>query len=252
MSLAASTPPAGTPTLAVTGLSKLFGGLRAVSECSFEIAPATIVGLIGPNGSGKTTVFNLITNLLRPDAGAVYFHGARIDGLKTYEIARRGIGRTFQSVKIFRELSVWDNLSIAAMGRERVGWEPAAAAWLERLGLDHLREDPGESLSVGQQRLLELAMNLVVDPPFLMLDEPLAGVHPVVRQRIADTIRALRREGRTFLVIEHDMAFVMELCDKLVVMDHGLKIAEGAPEAIRRDPAVIDALLGRRRDPALA
>ncbi|PYM72316.1 MAG: hypothetical protein DME10_13145 [Candidatus Rokuibacteriota bacterium] len=182
----------------------------------------------------------------------MYFHGARIDGLKTYEIARRGIGRTFQSVKIFRELSVWDNLSIAAMGRERVGWEPAATAWLERLGLDHLREDPGESLSVGQQRLLELAMNLVVDPPFLMLDEPLAGVHPVVRQRIADTIRALRREGRTFLVIEHDMAFVMELCDKLVVMDHGLKIAEGAPETIRRDPAVIDALLGRRRDPALA
>jgi ABC-type branched-subunit amino acid transport system ATPase component len=138
------------------------------------------------------------------------------------------------------------------MGRERVGWEPTATAWLERLGLDHLGEDPGESLSVGQQRLLELAMNLVVDPPFLMLDEPLAGVHPVVRQRIADTIRALRREGRTFLIIEHDMAFVMELCDKLVVMDHGLKIAEGAPEAIRRDPAVIDALLGRRRDPALA
>ena len=189
---------------------------------------------------------------IQGDAGAVYFNGARIDGLKTYEIARRGIGRTFQSVKIFRELSVWDNLSIAAMGRERIGWEPTATAWLERLGLDHLREDPGESLSVGQQRLLEVAMNLVVDPPFLMLDEPLAGVHPVVRQRIAETIRALRQEGRTFLIIEHDMAFVMELCDKLVVMDHGLKIAEGAPEAIRRDPAVIDALLGRRRDPALA
>src|SRR5436190_21659033 len=232
MSPAASTPSAGTPTLAVTGLSKLFGGLRAVSECSFEIAPATIVGLIGPNGSGKTTVFNLITNLLRPDAGAVYFHGARIDGLKTYEIARRGIGRTFQSVKIFRELSVWDNLSIAAMGRERVGWEPAATAWLERLGLDHLREDPGESLSVGQQRLLELAMNLVVDPEFLLLDEPLAGVHPVIRRQIAETLRDLRARGRTLLVIEHHMPFVMELCDKIVVMDHGTTIPEGPPAAI--------------------
>ena len=240
-------PPGATPLLSVTGLTKTFGGLHAVSACSFEIAPATIVGLIGPNGSGKTTVFNLITKLLRPDAGAVFFDGERIDGLKTYEIARRGIGRTFQAVKIFRDLTVWDNLSIAAMGRERVGWEPGATAWLGRLGLSHLKDDPAESLSVGQQRLLELAMNLVVDPPFLMLDEPLAGVHPRIRRQIAETVKALRVEGRTFLIIEHDMAFVMELCDKLVVMDHGEKIAEGSPAAIRRDPRVIDALLGQRR-----
>jgi len=245
-----SPPAAEPPRLAVAGLTKSFGGLRAVSDCSFAVAPATVVGLIGPNGSGKTTVFNLITKLLRPDGGAVFLDGARIDGLKTYEIARRGIGRTFQAVKIFRDLTVWDNLAIAAMGRERAGWEPSARAWLARLGLEHLRDDPGERLSVGQQRLLELGMNLVVDPPFLMLDEPLAGVHPVVRRRIGETIRALRGEGRTFLVIEHDMAFVMELCDTLVVMDHGVKIAEGPPEAIRRDPRVIDALLGRRRDEA--
>jgi branched-chain amino acid transport system ATP-binding protein len=234
------------PALAVTGLTKIFGGLRAVSDCSFAVAPGTVVGLIGPNGSGKTTVFNLITNLLRPDAGAVHFGSRRIDGLKTYEIARLGIGRTFQAVKIFRDLAVWDNLAIAAMGREREGWEPAAGAWLERLGMIHLRDEHAERLSVGQQRLIELTMNLIVEPPFLMLDEPLAGVHPVIRRSIAETIRSLRAEGRTFLIIEHDMAFVMELCDKLVVMDHGLKIAEGAPEAIRRDPRVIDALLGRR------
>jgi ABC-type branched-subunit amino acid transport system ATPase component len=234
------------PRLLVQGLTKSFGGLRAVSDCSFAVAPGSVVGLIGPNGSGKTTVFNLITNLLRPDAGAVFLDGARIDGKKTHEIARLGIGRTFQAVKIFRELSVWDNLGIAAMGRARTGWEPIAENWLARLGLDHLRDDPGESLSVGQQRLLELTMNLVVDPPFLMLDEPLAGVHPVIRRRIADTIRALREAGRTFLVIEHDMAFVMDLCDVIVVMDHGVKIAEGPPEAIRRDGRVIDALLGRR------
>lgn len=234
------------PRLAVAGLTKAFGGLRAVSNCSFEIEPATVVGLIGPNGSGKSTVFNLVTKLLRPDAGAVYFDGVRIDGLKTHEIARRGVGRTFQSVKIFRDLTVWDNLGIAAMGRDRSGWEPRARDWLGRLRLGHLAGDPAENLSIGQQRLLELAMNLVVDPPFLMLDEPLAGVHPVIRRQIGETVRALRTEGRTFLVIEHDMAFVMELCDKLVVMDHGEKIAEGPPEAIRRDERVIEALLGQR------
>jgi ABC-type branched-subunit amino acid transport system ATPase component len=234
------------PRLAVAGLTKAFGGLRAVANCSFEVQPATVVGLIGPNGSGKSTVFNLVTKLLKPDAGTVCFDGERIDGLTTHQIARRGIGRTFQGVKIFRDLTLWDNLSIAAMGRDRLGWESRAREWLGRLRLSHLAEDPAETLSVGQQRLLELAMNLVVDPPFLMLDEPLAGVHPVVRRQIGDTVRGLRAEGRTFLLIEHDMAFVMELCDKLVVMDHGEKIAEGPPAAIRRDERVIRALLGQR------
>ena len=247
MSAASSRPRGDTPMLAVEGLTKAFGGLSAVSDCSFRVAPATIVGLIGPNGSGKTTVVNLITNLLRPDAGAVFFEGARIDRLPTWEIARRGIGRTFQAVKIFRDLTVWDNLSIAAMGRGLAGWEARARDWLHRLQLAHLAADAADNLSVGQQRLLELAMNLVVEPPFLLLDEPLAGVHPLVRQQIADTIRTLRAQGRTFLVIEHDMAFVMELCDKIVVMDHGEKIAEGPPDAIRRDARVIDALLGQRR-----
>src|SRR5574337_1133191 len=123
MSAASSRPRGDTPKLAIEGLTKAFGGLRAVSDCSFRVAPATIVGLIGPNGSGKTTVVNLITSLLRPDAGAIFFKGARIDGLPTWEIARRGIGRTFQAVKIFRDLTVWDNLSIAAMGRGLSGWE---------------------------------------------------------------------------------------------------------------------------------
>jgi ABC-type branched-subunit amino acid transport system ATPase component len=233
--------------LRVAGLTKWFGGIRAVDDCSFAVEAGTAVGLIGPNGSGKTTIFNLIANILRPDAGHVFFQGARIDGRPPWEIARRGIGRTFQSIRLFRDLAVWQNLEIAAMGRGRQGWEADGREWLTRLGLAHLADDPAGTLSVGQQRLLELAMTLLAAPVFLMLDEPLAGVHPVIRRQLADVIRALRDEGRTFLVIEHHMPFVMELCDKIVVLDHGEKIAEGPPEAIRRDERVIAALLGQRR-----
>jgi ABC-type branched-subunit amino acid transport system ATPase component len=234
------------PKLAVIDLTKRFGGLRAVDGCSFTIDAGTVVGLIGPNGSGKSTVFNLITSLLRPDAGRILHDGARIDGLATHEVARRGIGRTFQAVRIFRELPVRENLAIAAMGRQRTGWEARGDAWLERLGLARLADGPAGRLSIGQQRLLELAMNLVVDPDFLLLDEPLAGVHPVIRAQIADTIRALRAEGRTFLIVEHHMPFVMALCDKIVVMDHGEVIADGPPAAIRADERVVAALLGQR------
>ncbi len=206
-----------------------------------------MVGLIGPNGSGKSTLFDLITRLVRADAGAVYHDGVRIDRLPAHRIARRGIGRTFQTVKVFRDLAVRENLAIAAMGRRRTGWEAAGREWLARLGLDGLAGAPAGALSIGQQRLLELAMNLTVDPDLLLLDEPLAGVHPATRQRIADTVRALRDAGRTFLIVEHDMPFVMALCDRVVVMDHGEKIAEGPPAAIRDDPRVLAALLGRPR-----
>lgn len=239
---------AAGPRLRVVGLTKAFGGIRAVDGCSFDVEAGTVVGLIGPNGSGKTTVFNLIVSLLRPDAGQVFYDGERIDGLPPWEVARRGIGRTFQAVKVFRDLSVWENLAIAAMGRRWRGWAAAGEAWLERLGLAHLREAPAAHLSVGQQRLLELGMTLLVEPAFLMLDEPLAGVHPTVRVRIGELVRALRAEGRTFLIIEHHMPFVMALCDKVVVLDHGEKIAEGPPAAIREDARVVAALLGQRRE----
>jgi ABC-type branched-subunit amino acid transport system ATPase component len=189
-------------------------------------------------------------NLLRPDAGAVWYDGARIDGLAPWQVARRGIGRTFQAVKLFRDLPVWENLAIAAMARGRAGWTGPAAEWLERLGLGHLRDDPAGTLSVGQQRLLELAMNLLVEPAFLMLDEPLAGVHPRTRAQIADLVRALRAEGRTLLIIEHHMPFVMALSDKVVVLDQGQKLAEGPPAEIRRDERVIAALLGQPSAPA--
>ncbi|MFO1161863.1 MAG: ABC transporter ATP-binding protein [Reyranellaceae bacterium] len=230
--------------LEAVGLSKRFGGLVAVDQLSLTVEPGTVVGIIGPNGSGKSTVFNLIMGVTRADSGSVLYDGRRIDRLKLHKIARLGIGRTFQEVKIFRDLSVWENLAIAAIGRELTSWEERGRAWLSDLGLQHLAEEPADSLSVGQQRLLEIAMNLLVEPDLLLLDEPLAGVHPVVRNRIGSVIRSQRDAGRTFLLIEHDMRFVMEICDRLVVMQQGRMISSGTPEVVRQDEAVIRALLG--------
>jgi branched-chain amino acid transport system ATP-binding protein len=232
------------PRLAVQGLTKRFGGLLAVNGCSFEVEAGSVVGLIGPNGSGKSTVFNCITNLLRADGGKVLHDGASLGGLALHEVARRGIGRTFQEVKIFRELTVWENLSLAALGRRLVDWQPRAKSLMADFKFGHLEHETGENLSIGQQRLLEVSMQLLVQPDLLLLDEPLAGVHPVVRDTIAGIIRHERNAGRAILLIEHDMRFVMDLCDRIVVMDHGEKIADGPPAEIRANEKVIEALLG--------
>jgi ABC-type branched-subunit amino acid transport system ATPase component len=230
--------------LEAVGLSKRFGGLVAVDRLSLAVEPGTVTGIIGPNGSGKSTVFNLIMGVVTPDAGEVFYDGQRIDRMKLHRIAQLGIARTFQEVKIFRDLPVWENLVIAAIGRQLLAWEGRGRAWLTDMGLMHLAAEPADSLSVGQQRLLEIAMNLLVEPDLLLLDEPLAGVHPVVRNRIGAVIRQQRGEGRTFLLIEHDMRFVMDICDRVIVLQQGRVIAEGAPEAVRRDEKVISALLG--------
>ncbi|GAC1347781.1 MAG: hypothetical protein NVSMB18_33900 [Acetobacteraceae bacterium] len=232
--------------LVVQGLGKRFGGLAAVNDCSFAVAPGQVVGLIGPNGSGKSTVFNLITGVIPPDRGEVSYDGQSLIGLPLHRVARRGIGRTFQEVKIFRELSLWQNLAIAALGRGITDWHDRGAALLASVDLTHLRDAPGETLSIGQQRLLELTMQLLAAPRVMLLDEPLAGVHPVVRHRIAGIIRTQRGAGKAILLIEHDMRFVMDLCDRVVVLDHGEIIADGPPRQVRGDPRVIAALLGSR------
>lgn len=235
------------PVLSVRGLRKSFGGLAAVRDCSFDVHAGTAVGLIGPNGSGKSTVFNLITNLIARDGGSVLYKGADLGDLSLYRIARLGIGRTFQEIKVFRELTVWENLGIAAKGRRIAHWETAADRLLQHMRLRHVAENLADELSIGQQRLLELTMQLLVDPHLLLLDEPLAGVHPTIRNQISDYIRANRDAGRAILLIEHDIRFVMDLCDRVIVMDHGEKIFEGEPKEAASDQRVFEALLGAPR-----
>jgi len=221
------------PMLEVERVSKRFGGIQAVNACSFSVPKGSIVGLIGPNGSGKSTLFNLIVRRLTPDAGRIIFKGIPITNLRPYQIPRAGLSRSFQGVKVFRGLKVIDNMAIAGMVRGGPHWREKARQLLETVKLTRLAEEPAGSLSFGQQRLLEIAMSLMPDPDCLMLDEPVAGVHPNIRDALTDLIKHLRDSaGKTFLIIEHNIPFVVGLCDKLIVLDHGEKIAEGPPDEI--------------------
>ena len=234
-----------SPKLTVENLSKAFGGLQAVNNVSFSISPGTVKGLIGPNGSGKTTLFNCITRLLKPDSGTVCFDGERIDHLPSYQIARRGIRRTFQEVRLFLELSVMENMATAAMGAGIHHWHERARESLDRMGVFEMAEAKCMHLSVGQQKLVELAMCLMVDSDFMMLDEPVAGVNPVIVDRIIQYIKQCREEGKTILVIEHDIPFIMDVSDTIVVLHLGEKLIEGNPGEVQRDDQVLQAYLGR-------
>jgi branched-chain amino acid transport system ATP-binding protein len=241
-------PRADEIALDIRDLRKAFGGVRAVDGCTFAIPRGKISGLIGPNGSGKTTTFNLLTGLLQPDGGEVVYQDENLAGLRPYQIFRRGITRTFQITRIFREMTVLENmLSVMGLGvPDRVARERAEAL-IAFVNLTHLRAEYGGRLSYGQQKLLEFARALMTEPDVILLDEPAAGVNRTLLQHLLDHIHRLEEQGKTILIVEHDMTVIMNHCERIFVMDGGVKIAEGPPEEIRRDERVLDAYFGRRR-----
>lgn len=252
------------PILAVEALTRRFGGLTAVDRCSLSVRPGTITGLIGPNGAGKTTLFNLVTGFLRPDGGRVRFQGQDITGWAPWRVFARGLCRTFQITREFRDLTVLENLMVVPPGQigERL-WAPwlrpgrvagqeaairaRALEMLERVNLAGHAGAPAWTLSGGQRKLLELARAMMAEPRLLLLDEPGAGVNPT---QMADLVRYIQwlvaGRGVTIVLIEHDMDLVMSVCDPVIVMAQGRTLAEGRPEAIRRDPRVLEAYLGPR------
>jgi branched-chain amino acid transport system ATP-binding protein len=235
--------------LDVRDLRKAFGGVRAVDGCSFAVPRGKISGLIGPNGSGKTTTFNLLTGVARPDGGQVIHEGVDIAGLKPYQVFRRGITRTFQVTRVFREMTVFENmLSVTGLDvPDRVA-RARAQELLALVNLTHLRAEYGGRLSYGQQKLLEFARALMTDPELILLDEPAAGVNRTLLQHLLDHIHRLQEAGKTILIVEHDMGVIMNHCEWVFVMDYGVKIAEGLPGEIRKDERVIEAYFGRRRE----
>jgi len=230
--------------LDIRAVTKHFGGVTAINGCSLALEPGRIFSLIGPNGSGKTTLFNLITGLERPDDGEIYFKGERIDAVPAHRIALKGIGRTFQIIRVFPEMTALENLLVVA----RADWELSYRRALELLSfvkLDRLQREYAGNLSYGQQKLLEFARVLTMEPELILLDEPAAGVNRTLLNDLLEAIRQLRAEGKTILIVEHDMKVVMDLSEKIFVLDHGEKIAEGPPLAIRHNELVMEAYFGR-------
>jgi len=233
--------------LEVRDLAKRFGGLTAVAGASLRVEEGTVTAIIGPNGSGKTTTFDLITGHLRPDAGVVRFAGRDITGLPPWRVARLGIGRTFQLTRLFGGMTVLENLTAAVRDGSLRAAVGRALDLIEFVGLGSHAHAPAASLSYGQRKLAELARVLMLGPRLILLDEPFAGVNPTMAAAIVDRLTALQREGTTLLIVDHDMPLVMSLAGTVLVMDMGCVIAEGRPEDVREDARVREAYFGRAR-----
>jgi ABC-type branched-subunit amino acid transport system ATPase component len=248
--------------LKVVQLTKDFDNLRAVDNCSFKVSQGLIFGLIGPNGSGKTTIFNLVNGFLKPTAGRIYFKGQEITGLRPYQIGQLGIVRTFQLVRTFNRMTVMENLLLAPKNqagencllgvlrtakvrRQEQEAIQRARDLLTLVGLEKVADENCGNLSYAEQKMVEITRALMTDPQLILLDEPASGINPTMVNQILDYIRRLRDEqGKTFLVVEHDMRVIMNLCDRIAVLNYGQKIAEGTPAEISADSRVIDAYLG--------
>jgi neutral amino acid transport system ATP-binding protein len=244
--------------LRTESLAKAYGGVQALDGATLEVSPGSIAGLIGPNGSGKTTLFNVITGYARADSGQVLLDGRAITNARPEKVFALGIGRTFQLTRIFPSLTVLENMLIAAQHKER-SRNPFALAGgaasrrhamelLEFTGIASHADALAQTLSYGQRKLLELSYVLVADPDIVLLDEPAGGVNPSLINHLAARIRELNAAGKTFLIVEHNMDFVMGLCDSITVLDYGSVIASGPPDVIRKDPKVLDAYLGAGDD----
>ncbi len=268
MTVTPASPPVPDPVplLSVTGLSRSFGGLQAVREVAFTVEAHAIYGLIGPNGSGKTTVFNLLSGFLAPDAGSVSFGGRELVGLKPFAVARAGLVRTFQAPLNPPHMTVMQNMLLAPQGQSgesvlrallrpgRVRAEERAAldrAWeiLTLVKMDHQADTPAGALSGGQKKLLALAQALMARPRLILLDEPVAGVNPRLIDDIVDIIRTLRDQGQTFLIVEHNMSVVRRLCDRISVLDAGAVVASGPPAETLARQDVLEAYLGGHHAP---
>jgi len=264
-----------TALLSAEAISKAFGGVLALDGCTVDVAAGSITGLIGPNGSGKTTLFNVITGYDRPDAGEIYYRRKKITGLSPQRVFAAGIGRTFQLTRIFPRLTVLENMIVAAQHSEgvqgvalegqhsaprrfrnplaRAGGPADRRRAMELLEFTGIASHAGKlagTLSYGQRKLLELSYVLVADPAIVLLDEPAGGVNPSLINQLAARIRELNAAGKTFLIVEHNMEFVMGLCHHIAVLDYGTIVATGPPSVIRNDPRVLDAYLGTAEDDA--